>query len=382
MKKPLKVGVDIRELKKAKTGIKTYLEELHREFKTMNSDELQFYFLDTSIPIYTGKNKLGKWSEHLRYQIWKQVVLPLKAWANKCDIVFCVDNCVPYIHLNYVTIQTIHDAFCFESPQHYGRLWLWLYKNTTIPGARRSPFVITPTLWGKKQISHFMDIPPEKLIVVYEGAKRINYNVDKKVTESVLDQFPITAGNYILHVGAMYKRKNLVALVNAFADVRKYGYPGLKLVLAGSISTNKFDNDYDLILETIEKNGIQSEVVITGYLPDEKVGQLYNNALMYVFPSLNEGFGLPVLEAFEHNLPTLVSDNTCLPEVGGDAVLLFKPFDVQDMADKIRKVLDDGELRKDMIGKGRERIKDFSWQATARQIVDVFKMTSLKSKRS
>jgi len=374
MTKPLTIGVDVRELKVAKTGIKTYLEELCREFENMNNNDIQFYFLDTFIPIYTGNNKPMKWFGHFRYQFWKQVVLPLKAWSKNCDIVFCVDNCVPYMHLGYKTIHAIHDAFCFESPQHYGKLWLWLYKNTIIPGARRCPFVITATSYGKKQIAHFIGITPDKLIVVHDGPKRVNYNQNSNnLTQDILKKFSITPHNYILHVGSMFNRKNLVALVYAFGKIKETGYPDLKLVLAGSLLTNRFDNDYELILNAIEKHNLKDTVVITGYLTDGEVGQLYNNALIYVFPSLNEGFGLPVLEAFEHNLPVLVSNNTCLPEVGGDAVITFDPFDINDLFNKIHMVLKDADLRKEMISKGQKRLKDFSWQATAEQIVDVFK---------
>lgn len=373
MLKPLTVGVDIRDLKKAKTGIKTYLEELCREFREMDSDELRFHFLDTSIPIYTGELKLLKWAEHFRYQVWKQIVLPLKAWLKKCDIVFCVDNCVPYVHLGYKTIPSIHDAFCFESPEDYGKLWLWLYKKTAVPGARRSPFVITATSYGKKQIAHFMRIPADKLIVVPDGPKRVNYHHDD-VKVQILQSFSLTPSKYILHVGSMFKRKNIPVLIYAFSKIKKTGYPELKLVLAGSLMTNNLsDNGHELILQAIESNGLQSEVIITGYLTDQELGQLYQNALLYVFPSLNEGFGLPVLEAFEHNLPVLVSNNTCLPEVGGNAVLQFDPFDVDTVFTAIKTVLDNPELRKEMISKGQKRLKDFSWQSTAAQIVEVFK---------
>lgn len=375
MKKKLTVAVDIRDLRKAQTGIKTYLEELCREFKQMNNDELQFYFLDTSFPVYTGTNKILKWTEHFRYQLWKQVVLPIKAWSKKCDIVFCVDNCVPYIHLGYVTIPSIHDAFCFESPEQYGKLWLLIYKHTTTPGAQRSPLVITATSHGKKQIAHFMNLDPKKLIVVPDGPKRVNYNAEVKdsLSPSILNSLPITTGNYILHVGSMFKRKNLNALVIAFSELKKIGYPELKLVLAGSVSTHKVHTDYDLILETIAKHDLKNDVITTGYLTDLQLGQLYKNALLYVFPSLNEGFGLPVLEAFEHNLPVLVSNNTCLPEVGGDAVLQFDPFNTDAIFKAIKTVLDDPGLQKEMVRKGRERLKDFSWQKTALQIVEVFK---------
>ncbi len=381
MPKPLTIGVDIRSLKTNKTGIKTYLEELCREFKNSDSDDdLRFYFLDTSIPIYNGNLKLAKWIGHFRFQLWKQLILPLKAWLKKCDILFCVDECVPYIHLGYKTIATIHDAFCFESPEHYGKLWLWLYKNTALPGARRSAFVITKTFYGKKQIAHFTGLPTDKLIVVYDGGpKRVDYNEKVNDSAQLLKRLSITPDNYILHVGAMFKRKNLVALINAFGEIKKTGYAELKLVLAGPLLTSRLDSDYTSILDAVEKRHLENAVVIPGYLTDVEVEELYDNALIYVFPSLNEGFGLGVLEGFSHNLPVLVANNTCLPEVGGDAVLSFDPYDIKDIADKIHTVLQDPGLQKEMINKGQQRLKDFSWPATAKQIVDIFKKAKLVS---
>src|SRR5665213_1834434 len=144
MPKPLIIGIDVRYLRIAKTGTKTYLEELCREFKKMNTDDLRFYFFDTRLALYTGDRKIFKWMEHFRYQLWKQLILPLKAFFKNCDIVFCADDCVPLIHLGYKTIPVFHDAFCFEAPENYGKLWLWLYTKTAVPAAKKSPFVIVP----------------------------------------------------------------------------------------------------------------------------------------------------------------------------------------------------------------------------------------------
>jgi glycosyltransferase involved in cell wall biosynthesis len=108
-------------------------------------------------------------------------------------------------------------------------------------------------------------------------------------------------------------------------------------------------------------------------LPDAALTNLYTNALMYVFPSINEGFGIPILEAFSHNLPVLVANNTCLPEIGGDAVLQFDPYDRADISAKIKQVLNDDDLRKDFVDKGSKRLSLFSWHNTALQLVEVFK---------
>jgi glycosyltransferase involved in cell wall biosynthesis len=372
MPKPLIIGVDIRDLQKAKTGTKTYLEELCKEFKKLDNNEQHFHFIDSNIPVYTGKNKLLTLLEHLRYQLWKQLILPLKALFNGCDIVFCTDNVVPLIHLGYKTIPVFHDAFFFENPEHYGKLWLWLYKLTAVPAAKSSPFVITPSEYAKKRINYFTHIANEKLVVIYEGPKDLS-NSDNINDVNPLNKFSLLQGNYILHVGTIFKRKNIPALIQAFSIIKDTNYPDLKLVLAGSASPANVESDHAQILLAIEKNNLQEDVIFTDYLPDKALAQLYNNALMYVFPSLNEGFGIPVLEAFQHNLPVLVANTTSLPEVGGDAALPFDPFDIDDISIKIKSVLDNPELRESMIIKGRERLKQFSWEKAALELVDVFR---------
>ena len=374
MPMPLVIGVDVRDLRVAKTGTRTYLLELCREFKKMQSNTLHFEFLDTNIPIYTGSNKLLKWAEHLNYQAWKQIILPLKARSRHCNIVFCTDNFVPLIHLGYQTIPVFHDAFFFESPGDYGKLWLWLYKKTALPAARRSPVVITPTAYSKKQLQHFTGIPGEKLKVVFEGAK--NDEIADRQVE--LDELllPLKSKQYILHAGSFFKRKNIPALVKAFGILKASGYTNLKLVLAGPRPANKAENDYLEVIDTIEKYGVKNDVILTGYLQDSHLATLYKNALLYAFPSINEGFGLPVLEAFSHDLPVIVASNTCLPEVGGDAVLSFDPFNADDIFNTIKKVIDDETLRNTMVAKGQERLQEFSWQQAAKQLAEIFKQVA------
>ena len=373
MPRPLKIAVDVRDLQIARTGTRTYLEELCKEFRKMERDDIRFYFLDTRIPVYGGKNKILKLVEHARYQLWKQLVLPIKAYLRGADIIFCTDNFVPIIHLGYKTIPVFHDAFFFETPQNYGKLWLWLYKKTAIPAAKRSPFVITPSVWSKKQINHYTAIDSDKLVVVYEGPKALHHIAGINEAEKILKQFSLQKEAYLLHVGSMFKRKNIPALIKAFTQVKSSGYAELKLVLAGSMPSVNVDNDQKAILEAITASGLQNDIILTGYLIDAALEQLYKNALMYVFPSTNEGFGIPVLEAFSYDLPVLVADNTCLPEIGGDAVIQFDPYDTNDLSTKIKSVLNNEDLQKELISRGNNRLKQFSWHNAAMQLVDIFK---------
>jgi glycosyltransferase involved in cell wall biosynthesis len=374
MQRPLVIGVDVRDLRLAKTGTRTYLLELCREFKQMESNTLRFEFLDTTLPVYNGANQFLKWAEHLRYQTWKQLILPLKARHRRCDILFCTDNVVPFIHLGYKTIPVFHDAFFFETPQDYGKLWLWLYKKTALPAAKRSPVIITPTAHAKQQLQNFTDIPAHKFTVVSEGAR--SGEKDQNQVDLQELKIPVKSKEYILHVGSFFKRKNIPALVRAFGRLKTSGHGNLKLVLAGPLPVSQTENDYLDIIDAIEQCGLKEDVILTGYLPESYLATLYKNALLYAFPSINEGFGLPVLEAFSNDVPVVVANNSCLPEVGGNAVLTFDPFDGDDIFNTLNKVLNDETLRNTMAAKGRERLKNFSWKKTAEELVEIFKQVA------
>lgn len=372
MNRPLIIGIDIRDLQLAKTGTKTYLEELCNAFRQLENEDYHFHFLDTRIPKYKAGSSIGKYTEHVAYQLWKQLILPIKAWSKHCDILFCTDNFVPLLHLGYKTVPVFHDAFFFENPEHYGKLWLKLYHLTAIPAARRAAFVITPSLYAQQQIHYHVDIPLESLKVVYEGPK----TMDPSPQDDILSRFKLKKKGYILHVGSLFKRKNIPALIHAFSELKRTTASSVKLVLAGPSTASNDSNDFNLIQEAIINLQLQEEVILTGYVDDNELAGIYNDALLYVFPSLNEGFGIPVLEAFKYNLPVLVANNTCLPEIGGNAVLSFDPHDYHDICAKIKNVMEDESLREEMILKGQIRLKDFSWKKTAAQLLELFKTES------
>ncbi|MCX2481155.1 glycosyltransferase family 1 protein [Pedobacter sp. MC2016-15] len=373
MSKPLVIGVDIRDLKLAKTGTKTYLEEFCKAFREISNDQLSFKFLDTSLPVYKGSSKLGKYVEHFNYQFWKQVTLPLKAYFNGCNVLFCTDNFVPLMRLGFETVPVFHDAFFFENPEHYGKLWLKLYHLTAIPAAKRSAFIVTPSTYAQQQIHHYTGIPLSQLKVVYEGPKTMKVHEET----DILGRFGIERKNYVLHVGSMFKRKNIPALIHAFKELKSTTDSPVKLVLAGPSNASKDSNDQQAILDAISETGLENEIILTGYLSDNELATIYSGALMYVFPSTNEGFGIPILEAFDYQLPVLVADNTSLPEVGGDAVLTFDPFNISNMCSKMKMLLDDEILRNEMIRKGNERLKEFSWVKSSLQLVALFRQIGL-----
>jgi glycosyltransferase involved in cell wall biosynthesis len=364
--KKIKVAIDIRDLRIAKTGAKTYLEGVCSVFKK-GHPEFSFYFIDTWLPVYTGNNKIGKIIEHIRFFSWKQILLPIICRVKKCDILFCTDYFVPLVKLRFKTAVVFHDAFFWEYPDHYNRLWLSMFKMIGLTAAKKADAVITVTEYSRKQIIRYAGIAPGKIYPVHLAAK-------SSVTQ--LNQQNATADpakKYILHIGVLEKRKNLPNLIKAFQLLIQDGFDEYYLVLAGAKISKSTIDDSDNILNLISSLGLQEKVILPGFISDEQLAFYYKNASLYAFVSINEGFGLPILEAFQNNLPTLVSNNSSLPEVGGDAVIMCDPFDEHDIKEKMKMILQNTSLQNELIEKGRKRLGLFSWEKTSFSLLSLFK---------
>ncbi|MEN9684918.1 MAG: hypothetical protein RLZZ28_704 [Bacteroidota bacterium] len=372
----MRIGIDIRDLKTATTGQKTYLEEICRVFKQQAGVAYQFYFFDTFIPTFRGKNKLTKLLEQANLHFWKQCVLPFKAALKRCDVLLCTDYFVPYFHPGFKTVAVFHDAFFFENKDHYHPLFIWLFKHIALPSAGRCSYIIVPSDYAKKQVSkYYTCLPVSKLVTIYEGPKSLPQKHEPSIHAAVLNRLGIQPKKYLLHVGVMNKRKNIPFLINAYKKLREAGND-YKLVLAGSLYTSQYIDNSESILAAIAAKQLQKDVILTGYLSNEELAVIYQNAFMYVFPSLNEGFGLPVVEAWGYGLPVIVANNSCLPEIGADAVLTFDPFDEMDLLSKMQAVIGHTDTRTQLEQKGKARLTDFSWEKTAAEILALFSSLS------
>jgi glycosyltransferase involved in cell wall biosynthesis len=177
-------------------------------------------------------------------------------------------------------------------------------------------------------------------------------------------------GPYILCVGSIQPRKNLTRLLHAYSLLRRDG-PEVKLpqlVVAGKNAWL-----FQETLHMIEQLGLKDSVIMTGYVPEADLPALYSGAVCFVYPSYFEGFGLPPLEAMKCGAPVLVGNQTSIPEVVGEAAMLFDPFDVDDISAKIKNVIGDNRLRATMQARGLERAKLFDWRQTARDTLEVYK---------
>jgi glycosyltransferase involved in cell wall biosynthesis len=369
-KEIIKVAVDVRDLQISASGARSYLQSLVIELKKEHPGFI-FYFLDATTKAYTGNHFLLKIKEQLNYFIWKQIILPYKSKRLGCQVLFCSDFMVPYFSLGIKMIPVFHDAFFWEYPHHYNKYWLLFFRNLGLAAAKKAAFVVTPTQYASNQLAKYTGIPQSKIIAIGEAPKTIeDQNKEHPISTSTQD---ILNTDYILHVGTLEKRKNLPALIRAFKMVKRSGFTNLKLVLVGKASNKITLDDSAAIKDAINQEQLSRDVVLTGYLNDDEVQVIYQKAKLYVFPSINEGFGIPVLEAFKYKVPVVIANNTCLPEVAGLGAKSFNPFEVTDIAQTITLLLNDEALRQSYIEKGNAQLQKFSWEKTAESLMQLFK---------
>jgi glycosyltransferase involved in cell wall biosynthesis len=378
--KKQKIGIDIRDLKIAKTGAHTYLSELCKAIKNSEPDlQFEYVFLDTRLPIYTGSSKIGKLWEQVNYIFWKQLTLPFKAWKKGCSLVFCTDYFVPYMHLGFTTVPVFHDAFIWEYPSHYNKYWLCLFKTFGVSAAKKSSTIVTVTSYAKDQIAKYSGIDASKIVPIHIGPKS---SIAHNELETGLDHNlePLLNKKYILHVGTIEKRKNLTTLLKAFEQLLQNNTQDLYLIIVGQKSNKPTLKD-DAVFEMVAASSLLKEhVIFTGYLTDSQTAALYKHAALYVFPSVNEGFGIPILEAFAHRVPVLASNNSCLPEVAGNAAISFDPYNPDALSTLIAETLHDQALLETLQQKGTERLTHFTWGKTLDGLETVFEQSITKAK--
>lgn len=262
-------------------------------------------------------------------------------------------------------ILTIHDLIPLYYPK--GRIHQYLYYRFILPRAiKNSKKVITVSNNTKKDIVDFYKVEEDKVEVIYNGFDEGSAIDIEKSSQEIYNHFNIK--NYILMVGINYHYKNLHSVIDAFSNIKDK--TDLNLVVAGNA-----DNGYGKeLINKVEELGLGNRVFFIGYIPDELKNSLYQAAEMFVYPSLYEGFGLPILEAMSNGVPVICSNTSSLPEVGGDAAIYIDSTDIHQIEKSIIRVLEmSADERKILIYKGFERCKEFSWDKCAENVETILK---------
>ncbi len=356
----LRIAFDTRDLFLSKTGIKTVLVELLAELETMNDIEI--------IRIQPGhlqppSTKLAKSIEHIRFFIWKQVQLPIKAKKANADALICNDYMVPIMAFGVKTYPIFHGINFWLYPKHYNKWWLKYFSFFSIKGARRAKRIFTVSEFTKGELGKRLRFSKEKITVLHNGPRR--RGIDEQ--PGILEKLKIKQGNYLFFVGVLEKRKNLPNLIKGYSKVRT----NLPLVIAGQQISKSGIDDFPNIEAVIEELGLKQKVILPGHVSDSELVSLFKNASLFVFPSTYEGFGIPVLEAFQYRVPVVAARSSALPEVIGDKGVYFDPKEPEDIARVIEEVLKEDSVRLQLVENGNDRLKHFNWSRTARKLVEI-----------
>lgn len=371
----MKVLLDLQYLNVATTGIKTYMLELANAALTYPHPDIEWVFShdpenQSADQTFKGEqSKIQRLNYHLDYFRWKEFQLPDLIKKHKPDVLICPDFVSPAASLPCRRLTVIHDAFFWQMPQNYPKWWRAYFLGLIKKGLKGDTELITTTEYSKKSIQKYLGkgLP---VSVIYQAPKSLNGGLDSLfLQESGLD-----SQKYFLHIGTFDRRKNLPLLVRSFGQFLERTKADFKLVLAGGPGQSTQMNDYPVVENLIEELGLQEKVLLTGYVNDSRVNSLYKNAFAYVFPSENEGFGIPIIEAMGMGIPVIHSDQPALMEVAGDAGLTFKTGNQEDLVGKMIFLASTNGQIESMIRKGLEQSNKFS----AQKFIEGFQNVILK----
>ncbi len=360
------IGVDGNEANvKKKVGVSVYTFELLHYFYSTKDKDNQFVVYLKNQP----RHDMPTEDTFFKYQIvsgdflWSQLFLPLNLYLKqKVDIFFSPAHYAPRF-CPVPIVVTIHDLSYFYYPDEFLRKDLYQLKNWTKYSAEKARKIIAVSKNTKKDLMKYYHVPENKVEVIYNG-----FNNKLKI-KNEKRKIKLKSKKYILYLGTIQPRKNLGTLIAAFQLMLKEK-PEYSLIIAG-----KKGWLYEKIFDRVKALNLEEKVIFTGYVNDEEKTELYENASIFVLPSLYEGFGIPLLEAMNFGCPLISSFTSSLPEIGGDACLYFDPTKPIELKEKMKEMIENTTLRQELIQKGKKRVHLFSWEKCGKETLNSIKNT-------
>lgn len=299
------------------------------------------------------------------YSLKEHMLLPFEMSGTGADIFHYPSFNMPIVN-SRPSVVTVHDLIYYLHPEACPGRAAHIYARFMFDVVvKRATRIITVSEFSKKEIVESLGVDPRKISVIHNGVSGLYRPVqDTERIAQVRDRYGIT-GDYIFYAGNHQPRKNLSRLISAFSALKNGR--DCRLVLTGMVEPRRAE-----LYDSVKGMGLSGRVLFIGAVPEEDLPALYSSALLFAFPSLLEGFGLPPLEAFACGTPVVASNASSIPEVVGDAALTFDPLDTGAMATAIDRVLSSADLRREMREKGFARAGRFTWEATAGKTLNVY----------
>jgi len=364
----VRIGIDVRKLRDF--GIGTYIRNLLRHLARLDR-ETEYVLLarpeDCAALRCIGENFRAVPESAGNYSVAEQLKIPLALRRERVDLFHAPHYVLPPLAAR-PSVVTIHDCIHLMFPQYLPSRLAFAYARASITlAARRATRVLTVSESSKRDILKFVDVPPEKIDVIYNAYdERFAVEPREEDVVRIRERYQLHDA-FVLYAGNVKPHKNLGRLIEAFQLVRSRGLDHLKLVLIGDDISK-----YAALRRAVHHHQLHKYVRFLGYVPEETLAVMYRLAGVFVFPSLYEGFGLPPLEAMASGTPVVTSNVSSLPEVAGDAALLVDPYDPEAIAGGILKVLTDAGVRRELRRKGLARAREFSWEASVRRVREIY----------
>jgi glycosyltransferase involved in cell wall biosynthesis len=382
----LKIAVDATSIRQKPSGIGMYTLNLIRSLHELESQEnfqlslvyqpslkkwLQWdlsysHLLDLKINVHTLP--LPVTVSDLLSRFPNPILSALEPSLGFPNIIHGTDHFV-YPCRNTVKGLTIHDLTCIKYPEFTNSIVKKTYLNRIKRCLKWTDLIVTLSQNSKKEIIEYLEVDERRIFVTSQASRYpSNYLSSEKIEKlKTFSQYNFSRP-YILFVSKIEPRKNIISLVKAFNFLKQKYKIEHQLVIIGQKGWG-----YESILAAIANSPWKNDIHQLGYLSDELVALFYAKADVFVYPSYYEGFGLPILEAMTLGTPVVTSNTSSIPEVAGDAALLIDPDDSTQLAEAILKVINDSQLRQELIHKGKERAKLFSWEKTARETLKAYR---------
>ncbi|MEW6320270.1 MAG: glycosyltransferase family 1 protein [Acidobacteriota bacterium] len=364
----MRIAIDARKLHDF--GIGTYIRNVLIELARL--DQATEYIVlcrpeDVDQPLPLGPN--FRWvAESARpYSVREQFRIPLSLVRERVHLVHEPHYVLPPL-VRSRSVVTIHDCIHLMFPQYLPNRGAYLYARGSIwSAARKADRVLTVSEASKRDILRFVDIPADKVSVIYNAIdERFLQPPGEEQMERARQRFQLDRP-FVLYVGNIKPHKNVERLIDAFGRARAEGLDDLRLVIVGDEISK-----YPALRQAVHRHRLDKHVRFLGFQPLETLAAFYRLARAFVFPSLYEGFGLPPLEAMACGAPVVVSNVSSLPEVAGDAALLVDPYDPSAIGEAMRRAVTDEALRAELVARGRARVAAFSWAKSAAAIHRIY----------
>lgn len=376
----MKVLIDATGITRKKAGVGIYARNLIDQITRVDSGPHFFLLVQDDDPEldFGGRSNVTMIRVPARLFrklplrfLLEQLFVPLLLLKNKIDLVHSLHYSFPLVRFGTKQVVTLHDMTFFSMPEVHEFVKIKYFRFFTRMAVRFADRIIFVSQSTRQDcITRLGPLRGSSSVIHLGKSEAFHPGLDPVEVQRVRDKYSLLQ-NFVLYVGTIEPRKNLVALVSAFASISNQ-HPGLILVIAGMKGWM-----YDGLLESIDRLNLQSRVIFTGFIPEEEKPFLIAGAQVFAYPSLYEGFGIPVLEALACGVPTLTSNVSSLPEVAGQAALLVDPRSVEEISLALQRLLSDEALRERLRTESQLQAAKFSWAKAAAETLRAYKDVSL-----